>query len=177
MREAANADGAKQTARCSSGRDHIAEAQPLGKLSAFPIFDAHKSKGPAEQGHILGEMDHFSLAPLWILYAPEIVHNWRYCQQKSRDGGRSQLRLDSENETRAAQSESNSASGYSGIRRGDVLRGNVLRHLLALNQVVDPVVEEETAKYHASEHIGESHKRRSRNIREGRIRRSAWALP
>jgi hypothetical protein len=158
--------GAKETARCSSGRDHTAEAQPLGKLSAFSIFDAHESKGPSEQGHVLGELDHFSLALLRVLYAPEIVHNRRYSQQKSRDGGRSELRLDSENKARAAQGESNSGSGYSGIWRGHVLRGNVLRHLLVLNHMVDPVVEEEPTEYQASEHVGESHKRFSRNIRE-----------
>src|ERR1700722_5173516 len=162
---AANGEGAKESAHCSSGRDHIAEAQPPGKLSAFSIFDTHKSQRAAEQGHIFREIDHFSLALLRILYVPEIMHNRRYAQQKSRDSGRSELRLDSENQAGAAQGGGNSGGGYSGLRRGPVLRGNLLRHLLALNQMVDPAVEEEPAEYQASEHVGESHSV-SRNIRE-----------
>src|SRR5262249_55039908 len=77
---------------------------------------------------------------------PEVVHDRRYYSQEARDGGNAQLRLHSQQNACSAPDQHESRCGDGHLRHGNILRLGVCGKRLALLQMVNAVIEKETAK-------------------------------
>jgi hypothetical protein len=114
------------------------------------LFHSQQGEGSAEQRHVFAEVDHVVHALVGIFDVPEIVHSGRNGLEKGDYGRRAKLRLPSQGDARAAKQQHGARSNHSRFRHGNILGSSVLRHALAIPEMVDPVVEEESSEHQSS---------------------------
>ena len=130
----------------------LRELRVIHGKAGFPGFvDTEEGERAAGKREIFGEVDHLIHLLVGIFFAPEVVHDGRNSGEKAENRYGPELGLDAEQQAGSAGDERDGRQPYCEFRLGDAFGSGIGRHGFCLAQVIDAVVEEESAEYDATD--------------------------